>query len=162
MKRKSLVLSVMASLVVTACQVPATTAQIEQKSTYSRNELSRSQKTAYGKLLSFKPIHIQGEGSLIATGLGAGLAGYGASHIGGGKAKYASAAVGAAIGGVFMDEFMKAWSESAGVELTVQFKDGSIATFAQEGNAKEWIRGQQVKVTKDANGKVRVDNANYL
>lgn len=134
-------------------------------SRYKSTELSQAQTTQYAKLLSFKPITIEGEsgiGEYVGTAVGAGLAGYGASHIGGGNAKYASATVGAVLGGTFANEFMKAWNESNGVELTVQLeKTKQVLTFAQEGNANEFVVGQRVKVVQDRNGKVRVDNSQY-
>lgn len=154
-KLKFVAISVLAASLV-GCQMPVpnngTAADV-----YSRGELSQAQRTFYGTLLSAKPIKIQGEGSLIATGLGAGLAGYGASHIGGGKAKYASAAVGAVLGGVLADAIMTTATESQGVEYVVQLdQTKEIVTFAQEG-VSPYRAGQRVKIVVDARGKARIE-----
>lgn len=155
-KSKLLIVTVLAAS-LTACQMPISSGTAAD--VYSRDELSQSQRTFYGTLLSVKPIKIQGEGSLLATGLGAGLAGYGASHIGGGNAKYASAAVGAVLGGVLADAVATAATESEGVEYVVKMEETKeILTFAQEGRSSYPYRaGQRVKVVIDSRGKARIE-----
>lgn len=156
MKLKKLIAITAMSASLVACQIPDS--NTSAANVYSRNEVAQGQKTFYGKLVSAKPVKIEGESSLIATGLGAGLAGYGASHIGGGKAKYASAAVGAVLGGMIGDALSTAATQSEGVEYTVYFpKTKETLTFVQEGRLQNLRIGQQVKVLIGLNGKARID-----
>ena len=156
LKKSKIAIVAAIALSLTACQMPMSNGTASD--VYSRQELSQAQRTYYGTLLSYKPIKIQGEGSLIATGLGAGLAGYGASHIGGGKAKYASAAVGAVLGGVLADALATTVTESEGTEFVVRLdKTKEVITFAQEGKTKPYRIGGRVKVVIDQRGKARID-----
>lgn len=155
MKKSHLIAAISVAVMASACTVTPRS----QHPVYQQNQTAQVQKTEYGTLLSVNQVLLTNDGTVgqyVGTAIGAGLGGYGASHIGGGNAKYASATVGAVLGGTFANEFMKAWNETDGVELTIKKKNGKVITVVQEGQANQFRVGTKVKLLTDNQGIVRV------
>lgn len=133
------------ALTITSC------ANFGSPNTYNLNELGGAQETYIATVTNVEYVKIQANNANTGTAIGAVAGGLSGAMLGGGNAKFATAAGGTIIGGILGNQIDKGINNTTGERITVrldQKRNGSRNyTVVQVADKSNPIQvGQQVRV----------------
>lgn len=153
MKLKIIATAIVSALLMTGC------ASSLDQNVYSRSEARSVQNVVYGRIVSLRPVQIEGTKTPIGALAGAGLGGIAGSTMGGGRGSIVTTVIGAVGGGLLGAYGEEKLTQSSGVEITFQMENGATRSVVQEVTQNEIFRvgdrvrvmssGQNTRVTRD-------------
>lgn len=143
------------SILSIGCAVLALTAtsctNFGSANTYNLNEIGGAQATYYGTVTDVEYVKIQANNANTGTAIGAVAGGLTGAMLGGGNAKFATAAGGTIIGGVLGNQIDKGINNTTGERITVRldksYNGSRNYTVVQPASKNNPIQtGQKVRV----------------
>ncbi|MFC0309656.1 glycine zipper 2TM domain-containing protein [Gallibacterium trehalosifermentans] len=144
MKKIALVASLLASVTLVGCS----NTDLYSGSVYSGGQTKEARSVAYGRIISVRPVTIQGESrsqGAVGTVGGGVLGGVLGSTIGGGSGKAVATAVGAVAGAVLGNKVEQTVDQTAGVELVIQKDNGQRIAVVQKADPS-FVPGARVQL----------------
>ncbi|MFT6791371.1 MAG: outer membrane lipoprotein SlyB [Cellvibrionaceae bacterium] len=125
--------------------------------TYTREDARKVQRVEFGRVMSAKPVVIEGNREGIVGNIGGTvLGGIAGSSIGDGRGQAAGTLVGAAVGGILGQLTEEKLTRKHGQEIQIQMDDGRILSIVQEVEDEEFFKaGDEIRLLK-LNGVTRV------
>lgn len=121
--------------------------------TYRANQAGVAQEATTGTVVSVKEVLIRANDANMGTALGAVAGGLGGALLGGGNAKYATAAGGAILGGLAGNQIDRGINDKDGLQIKVKLDDSKrTISIVQQKDKKNpiWV-GQRVEVLMGGN-----------
>lgn len=125
--------------------------------TYTREDARKVQQVEYGKVLSVKPVVIEGDREGIVGNLGGAiLGGIAGSSIGDGRGQSAATVAGAMVGGIAGQATEEKLTRKQGQEIQIQMDSGKVLSVVQEVKDQAFFSlGDRVRLLT-VNGVTRV------
>lgn len=120
---------------------------------YRQGDIRQAQSVSFGTVTSVRRVKIEG-GHEVGTVVGALAGGLLGSQLGRGRAAHTAGAVGGAVaGGAIGSNVEQSMGNRAGIEITVQIKNGSSISVVQQANPHESFNvGDSVRVLTSGSG----------
>ena len=100
---------------------------------YSASEAKKIQEVSFGRVISERPVVIDGrQNGVIGTAAGGVLGGVIAHNVGGGSGRDVAAGIGAIIGGILGQQVEEKATRKQGQELTIELDSGSTISIVQQ------------------------------
>ncbi len=129
--------------------------------TYTRSEVGEARTVKLGTVTSVADIRVKADDHMTGTLVGAGAGGVAGAMLGGGNAKYATAAGGAILGSIAGQQIDKAVTTETWQRIGVRLDDKTYQEISQPKNKSNPIfEGQRVQVLLGTKGS-RVIPSNY-
>ncbi|BFQ93910.1 glycine zipper 2TM domain-containing protein [Gallibacterium anatis] len=144
MKKITLVASLLAAVTLAGCS----NSDLYSGSVYSGGQAKEARAVSYGRIVSVRPVTIQGESNsqgVIGTVGGGALGGIVGSTVGGGKGQAIATAVGAIAGAVVGNKIEQKVDQTSGVELVIQKEDGQRIAVVQKADPS-FVPGARVQI----------------
>ncbi len=125
--------------------------------TYSRDEARQVQQVQYGRILSVRPVIIEGDREGIVGNVGGTvIGGVAGNSVGGGNGQTIATVIGAAVGGILGQAAEERATRRQGQELTLEMDNGEVLSVVQEVKDNVFFAiDDRVKLLK-LNGTARV------
>ncbi|OBX11140.1 glycine zipper 2TM domain-containing protein [Gallibacterium genomosp. 3] len=137
-----------ASLLASVTLVGCSNSDLYSGSVYSGGQAKEARAVTYGRIVSVRPVTIQGEShsqGAIGTVGGGVLGGVLGSTIGGGSGKAVATAIGAVAGAVVGNKVEQKVDQTSGVELVIQKEDGQRIAVVQKADPS-FVPGARVQL----------------
>ncbi|MDA3978903.1 glycine zipper 2TM domain-containing protein [Gallibacterium sp. AGMB14963] len=137
-----------ASLLASVTLVGCSNSDLYSGSVYSGGQAKEARAVTYGRIVSVRPVTIQGESrsqGAIGTVGGGVLGGVLGSTIGGGSGKAVATAIGAVAGAVVGNKVEQKVDQTSGVELVIQKEDGERIAVVQKADPS-FVPGARVQL----------------
>lgn len=123
---------------------------------YTRAEARQPAIVKYGKIVSLRPVTIEGTKTPIGAGAGAVVGGIAGSGVGGGRGSAIASVIGAVAGGMLGGAAEEGITRAKGVEIVVREDDGVDRAYVQALNENERFNvGDRVRImSTGANSRV--------
>ncbi|OBX06109.1 membrane protein [Gallibacterium salpingitidis] len=144
MKKAVLVASLLASVTLVGCS----NSDLYSGSVYSGGQAKEARAVSYGRIVSVRPVTIQGESTsngAIGTLGGGALGGVLGSTIGGGRGQAVATVIGAVAGAVVGNKVEQKVDQTSGVELVIQKEDGERIAVVQKADPS-FVPGARVQL----------------
>ena len=100
---------------------------------YSASEARKVQAVEYGRVISERPVVIDGrQNGVLGTAAGGILGGVIASNVGGGSGSDIAAGIGAVVGGILGQQVEEKYTRKQGQEITVRMDSGETISIVQQ------------------------------
>ncbi len=100
---------------------------------YSASEARKVQAVEYGRVVSERPVVIDGrQNGVLGTAAGGILGGVIASNVGGGSGSDIAAGIGAVVGGILGQQVEEKYTRKQGQEITVRMDSGETISIVQQ------------------------------
>lgn len=145
--KANLVLCIPLVILVASCAQPSMTGD-----TYQRGQVGQAQTVETGKVISVRPVKIEG-GTQAGSLLGAVAGGFLGSNIGSGRSAHTAGAVGGAlVGSAVGSHAEQAMNSRPGIEITVKLdRGGSLSVVQQVNPREEFYVGDRVRILGSGN-----------
>ncbi|EPJ46384.1 MAG: hypothetical protein OFPII_20660 [Osedax symbiont Rs1] len=100
---------------------------------YSASEARKVQAVEFGRVISERPVVIDGrQNGVLGTAAGGILGGVIASNVGGGSGSDIAAGIGAVVGGILGQKIEEKYTRKQGQEITVRMDSGETISIVQQ------------------------------